>query len=76
MKEDIYLEKEFILGVKVPSLYGSSLWSCFTVCQENLSGLKSHGHFNLIKLRCLTPHVHLHLGHRSRGSTDKTSSHL
>jgi hypothetical protein len=50
-KEDLSLEKEVILGVKVPSLYGSSLRRCFTVRQDHLSGLKSHDHLNLLKVR-------------------------
>ena len=29
-KDDISLENEVILGVKAPSLYGSTLWCCFT----------------------------------------------
>jgi hypothetical protein len=39
-KEDLSLSKEFILGVKMPYLYGSSL-----------SGLKSLDHLNLLKVR-------------------------
>jgi hypothetical protein len=50
-KEDISLEKEVILGVKVSYLYGYSLWNCFTMRQDHLSGLKSHDHLNLQKVR-------------------------
>jgi hypothetical protein len=50
-KEDLSLAKEVILGVKVPSLYGYSLQRFFFVCQDHLSGLKSHDHFNLLKVR-------------------------
>jgi hypothetical protein len=49
-KEDISLEKEVILCVKVPSLYGPSLRRCFTMHQYHLSGLKSHDHLNLLKV--------------------------
>jgi hypothetical protein len=50
-KEDISLEKEVILGVKVPYLYGSSLRCFFTMHQDHFSGLKSHDHLNLLKVR-------------------------
>ena len=50
-KEDISLAKEVILGVKVPSLYGSSLPRCFTVCRDHLFGFKSHDHLNLLKVQ-------------------------
>ena len=39
-KEDFSLAKEVILGVKVPYLYGSSLRHCFTLRQDDFSGLK------------------------------------
>lgn len=50
-KEDLSLENEVLMGVKVPSLYGSSLRRCFTVHQNHLSGLKLHDHLILIKVR-------------------------
>jgi hypothetical protein len=50
-KEDISLENEVILGVKVPSLYGSSLRHCFTVHQDHFWGVESHDHLNLLKVR-------------------------
>jgi hypothetical protein len=49
-KDDIYFSKEVILGVKVPSLYGSSLRRNFTV-EYHMSRLKSHDHLNLIRVR-------------------------
>ena len=39
-----------VLSERVPSLYGSSLRQCFTI-EDNLSGLKSHDHLNLIRVR-------------------------
>ena len=48
-KYDIYLAKEVIMGVRVPSSYGSSLRRCFTV-DYHLSGLKSHDHLNLLRV--------------------------
>ena len=53
-KEDLSLENEVILGVKVPYLYVSSLRRCFIVHQDHLSGLKSHDHLNLLKVRCMS----------------------
>jgi hypothetical protein len=41
--------KYVILGVKAPSLYGSTLCHCFTV-EGNLSGLKSHDHLKLLRV--------------------------
>jgi hypothetical protein len=49
-KDDLSLEKEVIMSVRVPSLYGSSLRHCFTV-EDHLSGLKSHDHLNLLRVR-------------------------
>jgi hypothetical protein len=43
------MAKDVILGVKAPSLYGSSLQCCFTV-EGNLLGLKSHDHMNLLRV--------------------------
>jgi hypothetical protein len=48
-KVDISLEKEVILGVKVPSLYGSSLW-CMFIVEDHLAWLKSHVHLNLLRV--------------------------
>jgi len=48
-KDDLSLEKEVILGVKVPSLYGSTLRCCFTM-EDHLSELKSRDHLNLLRL--------------------------
>ena len=53
-KEDLSLAKEVILSVKVPSLYGFSLRHWFTMHQDYLSGLKSHDHLNLLKVRCMS----------------------
>jgi hypothetical protein len=50
-KEDISLEKEVMLGVKVPYLYGSSLRHFFTLSQEHFLRLKSHDYLNLLKVR-------------------------
>ena len=46
-KYALSLAKEFIMGVRVPSSYGSSLQHCFTV-DDHLSGLKLHDHLNII----------------------------
>jgi hypothetical protein len=46
-KDDISMVKDVILGVKAPSLYGSTLQHCFTM-EGNLSRLKSHDHLNLL----------------------------
>jgi hypothetical protein len=43
------MEKDVILGVKEPSLYGSNLRCCFNV-EGNLSRLKSHDHLNLLRV--------------------------
>jgi hypothetical protein len=40
-KCDLSMEKDVVLGVKAPYLYGSTLQCCFTV-GGNLSRLKSH----------------------------------
>lgn len=40
------------MGVRVPSLYGSSLRHHFTV-EDHLSGLKSQVHLNLLIVRML-----------------------
>jgi hypothetical protein len=48
-KDDLSMVKDVILGVKAPSLYGSTLRHCFTV-EGNLSGLKSHDHLNLLRV--------------------------
>jgi hypothetical protein len=48
-RDDLSREKDVILGVKAPSLYGSTLRRCFTV-DGNLSGLKSHDHMNLLRV--------------------------
>ena len=52
-KDDLSLEKEFIVGVRVPSSYGSSLQCCFTM-EDHLSGLKSHDHLNLLRIRIIS----------------------
>ena len=52
-KYDISLAKEFIMGVRVPSSYESSLRCCFTV-DEHLSRLNSHDHLNLLRVRVLS----------------------
>ena len=49
-KDDISLEKEVIMGVRVPSLYGSSLRH-FLIVEDHLSGLKSHDHFIFLRVR-------------------------
>ena len=51
-KEYLNLEKEVILGMKVPYFYGSSLQCCFTI-DEKLTGLKSHDHLNLVRVRIM-----------------------
>lgn len=38
-KDDLSLEKEVIMIIRVPSLYGSSLWCCFTM-EDHLLGLE------------------------------------
>ena len=48
-KYDLSLEKEVIMGARVPSSYGSSLQRCFIV-EDHLSGLKSHDHLNLLRV--------------------------
>ena len=52
-KYDLSLAKEDIMGVRVPSSYGSSLWHCFTM-DDHLSGLKSHDHLNLLRVRIMS----------------------
>ena len=49
-KVDLSLEKEVILGVKVPYLYGSSLRCSFNM-EDQLSRLKSNDHLNLLRVR-------------------------
>ena len=49
-KDDLSVAKDVILGVKVPLLYGLTLQRCFGV-EEHLSGLKSHDHLNLLRVR-------------------------
>ena len=51
--DDISLAKEVIMGVRVPSSYGSSLWHYFTM-EDHLSRLKSHGHLNLLRVRIMS----------------------
>ena len=51
-KYGISLENEFILGMKEPSLYGYTLWRCFTV-DENLLGLRSDDHTNLLSVHIM-----------------------
>ena len=48
-KDYISLAKEVIMGVRVPSSYGSSLRRCF-IMDDHLSGLISHDHLNLLRL--------------------------
>ena len=48
-KDDLSMEKDVILGVKEPSLYGSTLRCCFSV-EGHLSRLKSHDHLNLLRV--------------------------
>ena len=52
-KYDISLAKEVIMSVRVSYLYGSSLQRCFTM-EEHLSGLKSHDHLNLLRVRIMS----------------------
>ena len=52
-KDDISLEKEVIMGVRVPTSYGYSLWCRFTV-DDHFSGLKSHDHLNLLRVRIMS----------------------
>jgi hypothetical protein len=48
-KGDLSMVKDGILGVKAPSLYGSTLGHCVIV-DGNLLGLKSHDHMNLLRV--------------------------
>ena len=48
-KYDLSLEKEFIMNVRLSSLYGSSLWLCFIV-DDHLLGLKLHDYLNLLRV--------------------------
>ena len=48
-KDNLSLENEVILDVKVPSLYCSTLWHWFTI-KEHLSRLKSRDHIILIRV--------------------------
>jgi hypothetical protein len=48
-KDDLSMAKDVILGVKEPSLYGSTLGRFFIV-DGNLLGLKSHDHMNLLRV--------------------------
>ena len=52
-KYDIYLEKEVIMDVRVPTSYGSSLRCSFTM-DDHFSGLKSDDHLNLLKVRIMS----------------------
>ena len=52
-KYDLYLAKEVIMGVRVPSSYESSLRHCFTM-DDHFSGLKSHDHLNLLRVRIMS----------------------
>ena len=52
-KDDISLEKEVIMVVRVPTSYGSSLRHCFTV-DDHFSGLKLHDHLNLLRVRIMS----------------------
>ena len=52
-KDDISLAKEVIIDVRVQTSYGSSLRHCFTV-DDHLSGLKSHDHLNLLRVRIIS----------------------
>ena len=52
-KYDHSLEKEAIMGVRVPSSYGSSLQRYFTV-DVHLSGLRSDDHLNLLRVRIMS----------------------
>ena len=51
-KDNLSLEKEVIMSVRVPSLYWSSLWCCFTV-EDCFSGSKLHDHVNLLRIHML-----------------------
>ena len=59
-KEDLNLVKEIILGVKVPSFYWCSLQCCFAT-DENLLGLKSHEHLNLLRVRIMPKTIYIDL---------------
>ena len=50
-KDDLLVAKAIILGVKAPSLYGSTLQHCFNV-EEHLSRLESRDHLNLLRYAC------------------------
>ena len=52
-KDDISLAKEVIMGVRVPTSYEYSLRRCFTV-DDHFSGLKSHDHLNLLRVRIMS----------------------
>ena len=48
-KDDLYMVKDVILGLKAPYLYGSTLRHCFTL-EGHFQGLKSHDHTNLLRV--------------------------
>ena len=52
-KYDLSLAKEVIMGVRVPSSYGSSL-QCFFKMEDHSLGLKSHDHLNLLRVRIMS----------------------
>ena len=52
-KDDISFAKEFIVDVRVPTSYGSSLRRNF-IADDHLSGLKSHDHLNLLRVRIMS----------------------
>ena len=52
-KDDISLAKQVIMGFRVPTSYESSLQRCFTM-DDHFSGLKSHDHLNLLRVRIIS----------------------
>ena len=52
-KYDLPLGKEIIMGVRVPSSYGSSLRRCFSA-DDHLLGLKSCDHLNILRVRIMS----------------------
>jgi hypothetical protein len=48
-KNNLSMAKDVILGVKVASLYGSTLRHCFKV-EGHFAQLKSHNHMNLLRV--------------------------
>ena len=54
-KDDLSLEMEVIMGVRVPSSYKSSLRRYFTM-EDPLLGLKSHNHLNILRVGIIQKH--------------------